>query len=200
VTTRPFSELSAFECVLAVADRYDVEVTLLPTRGLWKKPRGATPGPMGHFADVRRRKVYVESAVSDPLRVASEFHEVVHCIVTPAPKNFLEHHGLLQFETQLAREVFAHRPEQIEDVRGYQSITAVNRDHKVGDWPDFENTVWWRIGLDFMREIGFLDDNFRPTWQRGKFPSDRVMSALRKKSDKALIDGHPHRAPPTGGR
>lgn len=177
MTTRPFRELSAFECVLAVADRYDVDVHILSSRGLWAKPR-ATPGPMGHYANARGQRVYLESAVMDPRNVATELHEVVHCIVVPPRgSRLLEHHGLMQLETAIARAAFAHVHDQIEGVRDYQKITALaarvregREVRRVGDWPHHERTRWWREGRAFMQRIGFIDARGRPTWRRGTWP------------------------------
>jgi hypothetical protein len=180
MTTRAFHELSPFECVLAVADRYDVEVAILPSRGPWSAPRGASQGPAGHY--VKGSKVWLEASVMDLVEAATEFHEVVHCIFSP-PKQIAsllapEHYGLLQFELCLARAVFPKR--KIAEVRSYQGITFVDEDRKVGDWPRCDRTRFWRVGLAFAHEIGLLVDN-RPTWKRASWPSrDRVRAHVRE--------------------
>lgn len=179
MTTRDFKDLSPFECVLAAADRYEVEVVLLPTLGTWRRPRGASQGPAGHFVDVDKRRVYLESSILDPLSVASELHEVVHCIVAPPRplrRVFAEHHGLLQLETALARVLFRHCRSQIDDVRAYQGITFLDDTHRVGDWPHHERTAWWRLGTALMHELGFLADG-KPTWRRGTWPDATVLRA-----------------------
>ena len=190
MTTRPFRQLSAFECLLAIADRYDVDVHILSSRGIWPKPR-ATPGPTGHYANARGRKVYLESAVLDPRNVATELHEVMHCIVVPPRESeriFREHHGLMQLETAIARAAFAHCPEQIEGVRAYQAITALDRVHRVGDWPRHERTTWWRLGVELMQRMGFLDDDGAPTWRRGTWPTKQELLVHRARCE-AAYDG-----------
>jgi hypothetical protein len=186
MTTRAFQELSPFECVLVLADRYDVEVTILPSRGRWRTPRGSQ-GPAGHY--VRAPKVWLEASVMDLVEAATEFHEVVHAIFAP-PRELRralapEHYGLLQFELALARVVFAHRRRQIADVRAYQGITFVDETRKVGDWPRCDRTRWWRTGLAFAHEIDLLRDD-QPTWRRPTWPSLARVRAHVRECDEAV--------------
>ena len=171
--------------VLAIADRYGVEVTVIPNRFyvLFGSSRGlkiasrddltphATRGPNAHFCDVRSRRVWFEHL--DPNCCEEHLHELCHVIMQPPGGNIerlSEDVALMPFERVLARQCLS--------ADGYRRVVRWQENTQIEWWDkkrdcyydaledvlNYSRWALWRESFAALRRMGAIK-NGRVTWK-----------------------------------